>query len=109
MVNFPQFCLKTLEFCLNFENSKKTSKKTQQVHENFFGHFKSKTYFDHFEAFRGTFITLEVYGCFGHFLALMAYFSHFEWSDYGNGLIKVSQWLGTTTCVNHETRWRSKI
>ena len=60
MVNFPQLCLKTLEFYLNFENRKKKSKKTLQVHDGYFGHFKSKTYFDHFEAFRGTFITLEV-------------------------------------------------
>ena len=55
MVNFPQFCLKTLEFCLRFENNKKTSKKTLQVHEGYFGNFKSKTYFDHFEAFGGVF------------------------------------------------------
>ena len=61
MVNFPQFYLKTLEFCLNFENNKKKkSEKTPQVHEGYFGHFKSKTYLDHFETFRGTFITLEV-------------------------------------------------
>ena len=77
MENFPQFYLKTLEFCLNFENSKKTSKKTLQVHEGYFGHFRSKTYFDHFEAFRGTFIILEVYGYFGHLLALMVYFQPF--------------------------------
>ena len=61
MVNFPQLCLKTLEFYLNFENRKKKKyKMTLQVHDGYFGHFKSKTYFDHFEAFRGTFITLEV-------------------------------------------------
>ena len=90
MVNFPQFCLKIVEFCLNFENIKKISEQTLQVHEGYFGHFRSKTYFDYFEAFRGTFITLEVYGYFGHFLALMAYFSNFEWSDCVNGLIKVS-------------------
>ena len=46
---------------------------TLQVHDGYFGHFKSKTYFDHFEAFRGTFITLDVYGYFGNFLYLMAY------------------------------------
>ena len=82
MINFPQFYLKTLEFCLNFENSKKTFEKTLQVHEGFFGHFRSKTYF---EAFKVTFITLEVYGHFGHLLALVAYFSHFEWSNCVNG------------------------
>ena len=102
MVNFPQFCL-------NFENNKKTSKKTLQVHEGYFGHFRSKTYFDHFEAFRSIFITLEVYGYFNHFLTLMAYFSNFEWSDCVNELTKVSKWVGTTTCAHHETRWRSKI
>ena len=48
----------------------------------------SKRYFYYFEAFRGTFITLEVYGYFGYFLALMVYFSHFGWSDYVN---KVNQ------------------
>ena len=64
---------------------------TLQVHEGYFGHFRSKKYFVHFEAFRGTFITLEVYGYFGHFLALMAYFNHFEWLDCVNELINVSQ------------------
>ena len=80
MVNFPPFCLKTLEFCLNFENRQKKklkNEKTLQVHEGYFGHFRSKTYLDHFEAFRGTFITLEIYGYFGHLLALMAYFQPF--------------------------------
>ena len=88
MVNFPQFCLKTLEFCLNFENSKKKKKseKTLQEHKGYFGHFKSKTYLDHFQAFRGTFIILEVHGYFGHLLALMAYFIHFERSDCVNGV-----------------------
>ena len=38
-------------------------------------------YFYYFEAFRGTFVTLEVYGYFGYFLALMVYFSHFGWSN----------------------------
>ena len=112
MVNFPQFYLKTLNFVLILRKAKKKKKnfeKTLQVHEGYFGHFRSKKYFDHFETFRGTFIALEVYGHFSHFLALMAYFSHFEWSNYVNELIKVSQWVGTTTCVHHETRWRSKI
>ena len=90
MVNFPQFCLKNVEFFLNFKTCKKKKKKktfkTLQVLQGYFGHFRSKSYFDHFEAFRGTFVTLEVYGYFGHFLALMVYFSHFGWSDCVNGV-----------------------
>ena len=53
---------------------------------DYFGYFRCKMYFDHFEAFRGTFTTLEVYGYFGHFLALMECFSHFGWSDCVNGV-----------------------
>ena len=37
----------------------------------YFGYFRTKIYFDNFEAFRGTFTTLEVYGYFGHFLAIL--------------------------------------
>ena len=89
IVNSPQFFLKTIEFCLNFRNftpkkKKKKTEKTLWVHEGYFGHFKIKTYFDHFKTFRGTFITLDVNGYFRHFLALMAYFNHFGWSDFVN-------------------------
>ena len=76
MVNFPQFYLKNVEFFVNFKTCKKKKKKFQDP--------QSKRYFYYFEAFRGTFITLEVYGYFGYFLALMVYFSHFGWSDCVN-------------------------
>ena len=71
MVNFPQFCLKNVEFFLNFKNCKKKKKKKN------FQDPPSKSYFYYFEAFRGTFVTLEVYEYFGYFLTLIVYFSHF--------------------------------
>ena len=75
MVNFPQFCLKNVEFFLSFKTCKKKKK---------FQDPQSKRYFYYFEAFRGTFVTLEVYEYFGYFLALMVYFNHFGWLDCVN-------------------------
>ena len=60
------------------QKKKKKTFKTLQVLKGNIGHL--------FEAFRGTFVTLEVYGYFGYFLTLMAYFSHFGWSDCVNGV-----------------------
>ena len=80
MVNFPQFCLKNVEFFLNFKNCKKKRKKNLLRLSNYL----RAILVIYFEAFRGTFVTLEVYGYFGYFLALMAYFSHFGWSDCVN-------------------------
>ena len=94
MVNFPQFCLKNLEFFLNFKNCKKKKKKkkksikTLEVLKSNIGYFISKRYFYYFEAFRGTFVTLAVYGYFRYFLALIVYFSHFGWSNCVNRVQK---------------------
>ena len=76
----PTKRLRNKYFRLNFKNCKKKKKtfKTLQVLKGNIGHL--------FEAFRGTFVTLEVYGCFGYFLASMVYFSHFGWSDCVNGV-----------------------
>ena len=73
-----------LKFFFHNNNKKKKTFKTLQVLKGNIGHFRSKMYFYYFEAIRGTFISLEVYGYFGYFLTLMAYFSHFGWSDCVN-------------------------
>ena len=55
MVNFPQFCLKTLE---NFLNFKKYTKIALQVLQGYFGYFRCKMYFDHFEVLRDALVIL---------------------------------------------------
>ena len=80
--NFPQFCLKNLDSFLNFKNCKKKRKKNLLR----LSKYLRAILVIYFETFRGTFVTLEVYGHFGYFLALMTYFSHFGWLDCVNGV-----------------------
>jgi len=70
MVNFPQFCLKDQEIFLNFKSCTKTSFITLQVLKGYFGHFKSKRYFDHLEALGALWSFCRFWVGFGYFRSL---------------------------------------